>query len=337
MKLESPAPASSPSLSPTPSPSPCDCSSCISSNSSSNSTSDLAGWDVLWRDEFDGSELDYNNWDVQIARGCQYGSGSDMCGWGNVEQEFYADRTQNLRVEGGKLVITAMYESTPTLFPTASSPDAFYTSARIRTFRHYSVRPTAQYPTVRVEARIKVPAGTGLWPAFWMLPETGASASCSGCGKWGTWATSGEIDIAELRNQMTEVLGTVHYGGVWPNNRYITHTQPYSNGSLADGFHTYSLEWEAGAIRWYLDNVQYGASVPGSNGTGWYSNGTSAPAGAPFGGDQAFHILLNLAVGSPSTPFTGQGFSFGDVQAALATPQSMLVDWVRVYGWPAAA
>eukprot|EP00887_Chlorella_sp_A99_P007793 scaffold20.g7793.t1 len=297
---------------------------------------DGGGWTVLWEDTFDGSTLDYSKWDVQVGRGCQYGGNSDMCGWGNGELQFYADRPQNLRVEGGNLVITAMYEDAPTLFPKSSPPDPHYTSARIRTFRRYAARPSAAYPTLRVEARMRAPQGSGLWPAFWLLPEDGATASCSGCGRYGVWAASGEIDVAELANDMTQVTGAIHFGGSWPDNAHIVHNKS-SAAPLSDGWHTYSIELEQTQIRWYLDGEQYGqssssggAESPASG--GWYSLPADEPH-APFG-TQAFHLLLNLAIGGPGTQYTKQ-VPEAQVRAGLATPKSLLVDYVRVSGRPA--
>ena len=103
-------------------------------------------------------------------------------------------------MEGGNLVIQGQAEPPGTL--------PRYTSARVRTFGKFSVAPGAAHPAVRIEARIRLPeGGPGVWPAFWMLPSEGATDGCSGCGRYGNWAASGEIDIMEASGAMTKVRG----------------------------------------------------------------------------------------------------------------------------------
>jgi beta-glucanase (GH16 family) len=128
-------------------------------------------------------------------------------GWGNNERQWYTDLPSNLRVEGGNLVLQAMLD------PTARAiRDQPYTSARVRTFGKYAVRPSSAAPVIKVEARIKVPFGLGLWSAFWMLPEDDASQACSGCGRHGVWAASGEMDIMETANEARMVSGRLVQG-----------------------------------------------------------------------------------------------------------------------------
>lgn len=102
-------------------------------------------------------------------------------------------------MENGNLVLQAVYD--PAASAIRGQP---FTSARVRTAGKFAVVPTAT-STIRIEARIKVPQGLGLWPAFWLLPEEGSSASCSGCGRHGTWAASGEIDVMEVANNAMQV------------------------------------------------------------------------------------------------------------------------------------
>lgn len=172
---------------------------------------------------------------------------------------------------------------------------------------------------VRIEARIKLSSGKGLWPAFWMLPEEGARPDCSGCGKYGEWPASGEIDIMETFGQMKGVNGTLHFGGVgaWSHLTRSTELKP--------GYHVYALEWERDEIRWYLDDEQYGRIRRATISTpGWWTTGSET---GPF--DVNFHILLNLAIGGE---YTGN-VSPEEISRTLEQGQNTMdVDFVRVYG-----
>ena len=101
--------------------------------------------------------------------------------------------------------------------------------------------------------------GTGMWPAFWMLPSEGSTPQCSGCGKYGGWAASGEIDIMEAPNEASKVLGTLHYGGQWPANVWTSGSMPLPScaAEAAPCFHTYSIEWNQTAVTWFLDGQPY--------------------------------------------------------------------------------
>ncbi|KAL4422126.1 hypothetical protein ABPG77_003411 [Micractinium sp. CCAP 211/92] len=296
---------------------------------------------LLFSDEFNGTEIDRSKWDPQVGNGCQY----NIPGWGNAERQWYTDLPANLAVRRGSLVLQAVRDSNPGTAPQ-------YTSARVRTFGQFGVAPSAAYPLIRIQARIKVPQGLGLWSAFWMLPEDGSYASCSGCGRYGGWANSGEIDIMEIANTMQELKGTLHFGGMWPYNTYSTGTTSLPAGRpFSDAFHVYSLEWERSEMRWYVDGrLFYTMRSSGGNKTsgGWFSlqpcTGDAcwaAPArggSAPF--DRRFHLVLNLALGSEATGFTminGQGIREDQLAATLAQPKQMLVDWVRVWGVPPGA
>jgi len=186
------------------------------------------------------------------------------------------------------------------------------------------VAPSQQHQTIRIEARMSLPQGTGLWPAFWMLPEAGATAECSGCGVYGSWPDSGEIDIMEAANNMTVVNGTLHFGGNG-QQKHVTRGAP-----IDPGFHKYALEWNATEMRWYVDDVQYNSvqsSLGGSNDGGWFSS-KGTPPNAPF--DVPFHIIINLAVGGsyggilPAPEVIAESMAQG--------PKTLIVDWVRVLG-----
>ncbi len=225
---------------------------------------DRDGWVLVWRDEFDATELDRSLWDVEV----------NAWGGGNNELQYYTDRPENIRLEDGALIIEAHEESY-----TGAEGTRSYTSGRVRT------RGNGDWTHGRFEARLKVPTGQGMWSAFWMLPTDDA---------YGGWAASGEIDVMELLgHQPDTVYGTLHYGGSWPNN---THTgAPFTSPSpYSDDFHEFAVEWTEDAFHWFVDGVLVQTQ------TTWYSDGGAFPA--PF--DQRFHILLNLAVGGdwPGSP-----------------------------------
>jgi beta-glucanase (GH16 family) len=196
-------------------------------------------------------------------------------------------------------------------------PKIRFTSARISTTDKFSISPSIKYPTIRVEARIQLPPGTGLWPAFWMLPQD---------SKYGIWPNSGEIDIMESHTAMNAVNGTIHYGGSGEAWRHTSVTTP-----LSPEFHVFRTDWSEKEIRWYVDDIMYG-SVPntGKGGRqGWYSAGADRSSTAPFGSGDNFFLLLNMAIGgvypgSPSPDSVAQSMANG--------PKQMVVDYVRVMG-----
>ncbi len=243
----------------------------------------IGDWSLVWNDEFNGDRVDTGKWSFQLGDGCDIG----LCGWGNNEQQFYT--TGNAAVENGYLVITAKQES-------LGGKD--YTSARLRT------KDKGDWKYGRFEIRAKLPVGQGFWPAIWMLPTDGV---------YGGWAASGEIDIMEARGQTPNtVLGTLHYGGSFPNNQSSGSQYVLPSGLFTDSFHTFVLEWSEGRMLWYVDGNPYQVQAE------W--NTTAAEFPAPF--DQRFHLLLNVAVG---------GNFVGPPDASTRFPQSMEVDYVRVY------
>lgn len=292
-----------------------------------------------------------------------------MGNWGNEQEEWLTNSTNNVDTRGGNLVITARVENDPTwifddcwaecrdrcnrLGYATGTPEFGYcvepcgwprcdyirqraiTSGRIRSYKKFSVAPSAQYGTIRIEGKFKLPAGPGLWPAFWLLPEAGATDNCSGCGVYGNWPSSGEIDIMEAVNTMWVIIGSLHYGAQG-GHEFISH---YGASSSPEAWHTFAIEWEASTIRWFVDGVQYGSSSSRSStggSTGWFS-GASPGTNAPF--DQSFHLVLNLAAGGtlPKGDYArnngGATLDLGMVQNTLRPDgKQMLVDWVRVCG-----
>ena len=240
---------------------------------------------LVWSDEFNAARLDPEAWYFESGDGSQYG----IPGWGNKELQWYLPDSAELR--NGTLVITARKES---------QSGKSYTSARINTRDRFAFRYG------RIEARIRMPKGQGLWPAFWLLPQDNA---------YGTWAASGEIDIVEATNPGATggntIYGTLHYGGQFPNNVLSGEQYGVATDVTAD-FHTYVLEWDPAEIRWYVDSILFAVRNT------WFT--TAAPFPAPF--DQRFYILLNLAVG---------GNFPGPPDASTVFPVTMEVDYVRVY------
>ena len=261
--------------------------SCGGQASQSNSTPPPAQtYQLMWADEFsgpDGSVPDATKWAIQTGGG----------GWGNNELESYTARPANVQNLGGNLIITAVKED----YTGADGIARHYTSARLQTKGLIS----QQYG--RFEARIKIPRGQGIWPAFWMLGDNIDTAG---------WPACGEIDIMEnIGKEPSIVHGTLHAPGYPPEGYTSAYTQP-SSQSLADDFHVFAVEWEQQQIRLYVDGILYGTDTP---------TGSPQPNSWPFD-SQPFFMLLNLAVG---------GDWPGNPDSTTQFPQQMLVDYVRVY------
>ena len=236
---------------------------------------------LVMQDEFDTAGPPNNTlWNYDLGTGIN--------GWGNNELENYTKSPQNIKVEDGMLKITAIKES-----------NGSYTSARINS----KVNFEQKYG--RFEARIKLPWGKGIWPAFWLLGANSSTVS---------WPQCGEIDIMEyLGNNPTSVFGTLHgpdhIGSINIYDVFVTKTYTLENNRFDNDFHVFGIEWGEGYINYYVDNVLYNQITP-FNYTGvWVFN-------------QPFYIILNLAVGGnlPGSPIPETTF-----------PQTMLVDYIRVY------
>ena len=254
-------------------------------------------WELMWSDEFDAlgkTSPNPANWEHMIGDGSWYG----IWRWGNNELQWYTDDLSNSWVENGYLTIQAKEES---------MQGYNYTSARLRT------KNRQDFLYGKMEARIKVPHGGGMWPAFWMMPTDDV---------YGTWASSGEIDIMETCNETNYIGGALHFGGQWPNNTYTGGSYlGDGNTDFSQDFHVYALEWEADQMRWYVDGVEYFSASSYQ----WYSLGDTNNPRAPF--DQWFHFLLNVAVGGNYTGCTSP------YCITASFPQQMVVDYVRVYQW----
>lgn len=239
-------------------------------------------YQLVWSDEFEGSSLNTLNWSYDIGNG--------NGGWGNNELEYY--RSENVSVSGGYLTIEAREES-------YSGYD--YTSGKIHT------RNKQEFLYGKMEARMKLPTGQGIWPAFWMMPAESV---------YGGWALSGEIDIMEMINQATTVYGTLHFGGGWPDNRSTGGSYAPGGVDFSDDFHVYTLEWEPDVMRWYVDGVLFSTKTSSQ----WWSDAAPSNPRAPF--DQPFYFIFNLAVGGNWPGYPDETTVF---------PQQYTIDWIRVY------
>jgi beta-glucanase (GH16 family) len=242
-------------------------------------------WRLTWSDDFsgaNGSSPDPSKWILETGGN----------GWGNNELEYYTPRVQNAHLQNGNLIITAAKEA----FTGTDGVTRDYTSARLKTAGKFS----QQYG--RFEARIKIPQGQGIWPAFWMLGDDIGMVH---------WPTCGEIDIMEnIGKEPAIVHGSMHGPG-YSGSHDLTSSYTLTGGKFADDFHLFAVEWEPNLVRFYLDGNLYETRTPGD-----------LPPGTKWVYDHPFFLLLNVAVG---------GDWPGNPDATTAFPQMMMVDYVRAY------
>lgn len=223
-------------------------------------------WIPTFTDEFNGPGIDRGHWTYDLGGG----------GWGNQELEVYTER--NATIENGCLVITARQEGDR------------ITSARLQS------RGLFEQKYGRFEARLALPKGQGMWPAFWML---------GGNDKAVGWPDCGEIDIMEwVGKDPGHVHGTVHgpgYSGAQGISTALAIDNPQE-------FHVYAVEWEPAELRFFVDGQLYRTLTP--------------EEAKPWVFDHPFFMILNLAVG---------GGWPGNPDATTVFPQQLKVDYVRVY------
>jgi beta-glucanase (GH16 family) len=243
-------------------------------------------WQLVWSDEFtgaNGASPDTSKWTYDIGGG----------GWGNQELETYTNRPANAHLQDGSLVITAQKE-------TFTGPDGIprdYTSARLKTAGLF----TQAYG--KFEARIRIPYGQGMWPAFWML---GSDIDQVG------WPACGEIDIFEnIGKEPSIIHGTVHGPGYSGGNGISGSFTLPNPARFADDLHVFAVEWESSAVRFYVDGTLYKTVTP-----------ANLPSGTQWVFNHPFFIILNVAVGG-SWP--------GNPDSTTVFPQTMQIDYVRVY------
>lgn len=288
-----------------------------------DTTAPVDDWQLVWSDEFSGSSIDENKWNFEV----------NCAGGGNQEQQCYTDSSDNAFVSDGSLKIVAL--------PAEEGAEKPYTSARLNT------KYKGDFKYGRIEVRAKMPFGQGTWPAVWMMPTDEV---------YGGWPKSGEIDIVEAvnlkaadaeGNPESHVYGTLHYGRDAPQNSSSGKAYKLPDGANpADDFHTYTIEWQEGEIRWYVDGYLYqtqqqsrvrynskGEAV-GLRHRGWFAEFYNQATGeletvydaAPF--DERFHLLLNLAVGGTWPENVNE---LGVDAEAFANGQTFEIDYVRVY------
>ena len=243
-------------------------------------------WILTWSDEFDqpdGSSPDPKKWRLEVGGG----------GWGNHELEYYTKRSMNASVRHGNLVIVARKED----YRGREGVQRHFTSARLTT-RHLFAQAYGKFV-----ARIKIPEGQGMWPAFWLMGEDLAGRN---------WPQCGEIDVMEnIGREPYAVHGSMHGPG-YSGRLDFTSTYKKPGGvKISADFRDFAIEWRPGEVRFFVDDEAYARFTP-----------AQLPPGKTWVFDHPFFILLNLAVGGdwPGSPDTTSRF-----------PQKMLVDYVRVY------
>ncbi|MDE3196403.1 MAG: glycoside hydrolase family 16 protein [Acidobacteriota bacterium] len=239
-------------------------------------------WKLVWSDEFAGKEQsrpDPSRWTYDLGAG----------GWGNQEQERYTDSLSNAHLDGkGRLVISAQRLSAPEI-----------TSARLKTKGKFEIAYG------RIEGRIRLPSGHGVWPAFWML---GSDVDEPRIG----WPACGEIDIVELiGREPGRVHGTVHGPGYSGANGIGGYYDLPKGRQFSDGFHVFAVEWSADAVQFFVDGVRYHVVTR-----------SSLPANTRWVFDHPFFLILNLAVG---------GLWPGPPDVTTQFPREMVIDYIRVY------
>lgn len=243
------------------------------------------GYSLVWEDEFNGVSLNLNDWNIELHEP----------GWVNSELQAYTDSADNIYVKDGNLVLKPIKT-------VDGNGNVSYTSGRINTQKKHDFKYGL------FEARVKVPAGQGFLPAFWMMPTNE--------NLYGQWPRCGEIDIMEVLGNKTDTsYGTIHFGN--------PHSESQGNytlkeGDFAEEYHVFSAEWEPGKISWYVDGVLIHTE------NDWYSvteGQGEITYPAPF--DQPFYMILNLAVGGswPGNPDDTTDFD----------KAAMMVDYVKVY------
>lgn len=245
----------------------------------------LDGYSLVWEDNFDGSSLNRSDWNVELHEP----------GWVNAEWQEYVDSEENIFIDNGKLVIRPIKT-------TDENGEDYYTSGRI------STQNKKDFTYGIFEAKLKVPEGVGYLPAFWLMATDE--------NVYGQWPRCGEIDIMEIHGSDPKTTyATLHYGNPHGQSQGM---KTLTDGTFADGFHTYTVEWNPGEIKWYVD----GFLIHTEN--EWFSvteGQGEITYPAPF--DQPFYMILNLAVGGSWVGYPDETTDFENARYE--------VDYVKVY------
>ena len=262
---------------------------------------DSINWNLnpVWRDEFNGTSLDKESWNIYAS------------GWGaNNVQSCYSRSEENVNVKNGSLNLVGLYK--PGARCTGNEKSGNFTSGFVET------KGKKFWTYGYIEARIKMPNNKSTWPGFWMSPAT---------KEYGDWPRSGEIDIVETKGSNLDYAAADAHWGISPG--YKKHAQ---GKKLPAGFkdttqwHTYGVKWTEGKLEYYIDGVKFHTV----SSFGW-PNAANTPYG-PF--DKPFFLRLNLAIGGDY--IDGKGSKWSNAYNALAEypksfPATMSIDYVRVY------
>lgn len=242
-----------------------------------------SNWKLVWADEFEGDSLNEQNWNRQVVEAGRF----------NEEWQRYTESDENAYVKDGMLVIKAVHES-------KKHGKNQYTSARLNTAGKQS------WTYGKVVARMKLPFGKGIWPAFWML---GSNINENGGDT--PWPQSGEIDILELYGSKDDAVveANLHFADNADQHAMMgAVSYRLKEGRFADDFHIFELEWTEHHISWLVDGNEYASiSIDSDELSEFHKN---------------FFILLNIAVG---------GTHAGRPDNTTSFPQYLYVDWIRVY------
>jgi beta-glucanase (GH16 family) len=236
-------------------------------------------WGLVWADEFDSPAINTNNW--------RFDWGSN--GWGNGELEYYTGRISNAYIEDGKLVIQSLEQN---------YRDAEYTSARMKTQGKQSFR------FGKIAARMKLPYGQGIWPAFWLMGEDVTNA-------YSNWPICGEIDIFELVGSKPSTILAALHGPGFSGNEAFKKNYRLKNGRFCDDFHVFSIEWDQNSIKWFIDETNFYSVLR-----------KKIEESGTWVFDKDFFLLMNTAVGGKLSGYPDETTVF---------PQKFFVDWIRYY------
>lgn len=266
---------------------------CADGESSGIATPPSREWVLTWSDEFDGASgvgLDTAKWRYDTGDGCSEG----ICGWGNGERQHYTDSPDNIALNGqGQLMIVA--RQAPSGLTCHYGP-CQYTSGKVNTRGRMSAGPG------RVEARIKLPVGQGLWSGFWMLGAGHPNVP---------WPLCGELDVMENKGSEPGTTSSAVHGPGYSGKTPFVHSHRVARSAAGEDFHTFAVEWDSVHVRFFVDDTAH--------------YGITRDAMERYGQtvlDQSFYLILNLAVG---------GTFDGDPRSEAIFPATMLVDYVRVY------